>query len=275
MEKNTPSKSSLKKIPDDEIEILSFTSEYKTLKKDLMEMQKNSNKDDVDILSLTTNYKNLKKDIDEYQKKENKTEIELVSLTTEYKNLKKELEEYKKKYEEEKELNKEEKLKLIEESKIKEKNNNKKIIKTIIKIVIILLIIYVLFFQIFGITKIDNNSMHPTISKGDLVFFVRHSKDYKVGDIVTFKKDGKRYILRIIGIENQTIYINNEDKLVNKNNIDQSLYEDIIPKNSEIKYPYDIQKNKVFVVGDYRLETDDSRMFGEIDINMIDGKVIN
>ena len=55
----------------------------------------------------------------------------------------------------------------------------------------------------------------------------------------------------------------------------QTYFENIIPEGSNITYPYKVGNNQVFVVGDYRVETEDSRIFGAIDMDIIDGKVIS
>lgn len=147
----------------------------------------------------------------------------------------------------------------------------------VIKIVFIIVLIYVMFFWIFGLTRIDDLAMHPTIASGDLLIYYRLDKDYHVGDVVTFKKNGKRYILRILATQGETVSLNADNELINSGaQIEkETLFKDSIPESSSVKYPYKVEKGKVFVVGDYRLESDDSREFGAIDISIIDGKVIS
>ena len=45
-------------------------------------------------------------------------------------------------------------------------------------------------------------------------------------------------------------------------------------EESNIEYPYIVETGKVFVMSDYRLNKDDSRMFGAVPIEKIKGKVI-
>lgn len=147
----------------------------------------------------------------------------------------------------------------------------------IIKFLFIALLIYVCFFWVFGLTRMKDLSMRPTIQPGSLVLYYRLDKNYVVGDVVTYKKDGKRYISRIIALPNDEVYLSNNGDFITKNGSEthQVYFENVIPEDSTIRYPYKVGANQVFVLGDYRIEANDSRSFGAIDINSIDGKVIS
>lgn len=178
----------------------------------------------------------------------------------------------------EEELTREEELK---KEKLEKEKNRKKIIngiKTlIIKVLFIAIIIYIMFFYLFGLARMNNLSMMPTINPGSLILYYRLDKDYHVGDVVTFTKDGQRYVSRIVATQNQTLSLNVQGEfMTNEGNEEhQTYFENIIPSDSKITYPYKLGQNQVFVVGDYRIETDDSREFGAIDVDLIDGKVIS
>ena len=178
----------------------------------------------------------------------------------------------------EEELSKEELLKKEKLEKEKHKKRLKNGIKTlVIKIIFIAILIYVMFFLIFGLTRMNDLAMKPSINSGCLVLYYRLDKEYHVGDVVTFKKDGKRYVLRIVATQNQLLSINTQGEFMTSegNEQPQTYFENLLPEESKIKYPYQVGENQVFVVGDYRLETEDSREFGAIDVSLIDGKVIS
>ena len=119
--------------------------------------------------------------------------------------------------------------------------------------------------------------MSPNIAAGDLLLYYRLDKNYQIGDVVTFKMDDKRYVLRIIALEGQVITLNTEDEFLIDGEIEyhKTYFENSFPNGSRVSYPYRVPKNKVFVVGDYRTNSNDSRLFGAIDVNSIDGKVIS
>ena len=170
-----------------------------------------------------------------------------------------------------------------EEEKINLKHDKrKKLLRNIrilsIKIVFVVIFFYIILFKVFGFTRMNDLAMHPTIAAGDLLLYYRLDNNYHIGDVVTFKKNNKRYVLRIIATEGQVVSLNGNNELYNNSgnyDLKQTLFEDLIPEESKIEYPYTVGKGKVFVVGDYRLEADDSRVFGAIDTKIIDGKVIS
>ena len=169
----------------------------------------------------------------------------------------------------------------LSSKKHKNSNNNKLIISNIKlilkKLIFIVLLFVVLFFFIFGFTRISDISMSPNIAAGDLLIYYRLDKNYTVGDVVTFKKDNKRYVLRILALEGQTVSLNQNNDFLIDGEIEyhKTYFENNIPKKKGIKYPYKVPKGKVFVVGDYRSKYDDSRTFGAIDKSIIDGKIIS
>ena len=146
-----------------------------------------------------------------------------------------------------------------------------------IKIIFIVILIYVVFFWVFGVTRLKDRAMKPNVADGDLLLYYRLDKNYEIEDIVTFKKDDKRYVLRIIATAGQTITLNSDGDFIIDGGTEkhQTYFKNEIPENSQITYPYTVEPNHVFVVGDYRLDTNDSRTFGAIDVSIIDGKVIS
>ena len=150
-------------------------------------------------------------------------------------------------------------------------------IKVLIKkVIFIILLIYILFFHIFGFVRIKDNAMTPNIAAGDLLLYYRLDKKYNVGDVVTFRLNDKNYILRVIAVEGDVVSKGiNGDFLINGDiEYHKTYLENSFPSFNRVKYPYKIPKDKVFVVGDYRSEHNDSRVFGAISTKIIKGKVI-
>lgn len=92
--------------------------------------------------------------------------------------------------------------------------------------------------------------MYPTIKDGDIVFVNRIFSDIKREDIIAFKKpdENKTQIKRVKGLEGNTVYKYGE----------------------EIRVP----KGSIWVVGDNRGNSIDSRTYGAISKGLIVGKVI-
>ena len=120
--------------------------------------------------------------------------------------------------------------------------------------------------------------MKPTLVTGDRLFV---NLDYyltnepKRGDVIVFKfpKDKKKdYIKRIIGLPNEEIRIKEGQVFINNIILEEDyvLFEgDSLEKNMD---PLRIPSNDIFVMGDNRNHSFDSRMFGTVPIKDIKGK---
>lgn len=167
-------------------------------------------------------------------------------------------------------------------SSISKNNKHKSIMKDNIKMLVrkfifIVLLFVVLFGFIFGFIRMNNISMSPSIVPGNLLLYYRLDKNYSVGDVVIFERNNKKYILRVIALENQVITLNSDDEFLIDGELEthKTYFENSFPIGGKVKYPYRVPKGKVFVVGDYRNDSADSRSFGAIDKSIIKGKVIS
>ena len=112
----------------------------------------------------------------------------------------------------------------------------------------------------------EGDAMAPSISNGDVILFYKHKSVYNVGDIVTFKKGDKQYVLRVIAIEGQIIETNKNDEIVINNHVekDKKYLEKEVKEKVGISLPYKVEEGKVFVISDQREIIDDSRIYGAI-----------
>ena len=147
----------------------------------------------------------------------------------------------------------------------------------ITKLVLILCVVYIVFTYCFGMLRMKGISMVPSISDGDLVVYYRLEKEYRNGDIVVFDNGQDTYVLRIVATEGQTVDINGSGDLMINGHIeeDQSYFKTKEAEDSDVKFPYVVEQGKIFVIGDYRKESKDSRIFGAIDKTEIKGKVLS
>ncbi|MBR2704032.1 MAG: signal peptidase I [Clostridia bacterium] len=164
-------------------------------------------------------------------------------------------------------------------------SNNDELKKTTIKNTIILIekiiflsiVIFVVTKYFFEVTRINTNGMQPYVYDGDLALVYKKKGNYTIGDVIMFKKDNKKYVLRIIAKEGQVISMSESGNLI----IDgwpenrETVYKTYPAENSNITYPYVVEPGKVFVMNDNRYEDDDSRYFGAIETKSIVGKVVS
>lgn len=154
-----------------------------------------------------------------------------------------------------------------------EKNLKYYFVETI-KIVIIVAVVYFMQQYIVGTCRVSGQSMYPTLNNEnenktlDRVIVERisnYTRNYSRGEVVLLKShDSKNniYIKRIIGLSNEEIEIKNGEVYING----EKLEEPYLPvgtktyQNLKIKIP----ENSVFVLGDNRYNSTDSRILGTI-----------
>lgn len=153
---------------------------------------------------------------------------------------------------------------------------NKKLLSLGLRLVLIVLMLVVLFGVVFGLKRMDTSAMQPSVVEGDLLLYYRLSRDYNVGDVVVVENNGRTYVLRIIAKAGQSVDINDDGKVLVDNYPESAepFYLTEKPDESQIRLPYTVPQGHIFVMGDYRTATEDSRQFGSIHMNDIKGKVM-
>ena len=126
------------------------------------------------------------------------------------------------------------------------------------------------------VLQISGNSMTPTLAGGEVVVTVKGAS-FQPGDIVAFYYDNKILVKRVIAgpgdwvdiDEAGTVYVN-----------EQELYEPYLVEKAlgdcNIELPYQVPESKIFVMGDHRSVSVDSRntALGCVAYDQIVGKLI-
>lgn len=121
-------------------------------------------------------------------------------------------------------------------------------------------------------TRVPTESMRPTIDPGDHLIVSRlpyYYRDPVKGEMVVFKYNSDHLIKRVIGVPGDLIDIIDSVLYVNNVAIDESNY--LLPETktylytgSAITFPYVVPEGYYFMLGDNRLNSKDSRVFGTI-----------
>lgn len=109
------------------------------------------------------------------------------------------------------------------------------------------------------VLQISGNSMTPTLSGGEIVVSLKGAS-FQPGDIVAFYYDNKILVKRVIAGPGDWVDINEEGTVfVNE----QELYEPYLVEKAlgdcNIELPYQVPESKIFVMGDHRSVSVDSR----------------
>ena len=109
------------------------------------------------------------------------------------------------------------------------------------------------------ILQIYGTSMAPTLQDGDIVLTVKTSK-FESGDVIAFYYNNKILVKRVIATSGDWVNMDEDgDVTVNGN----MLYEPYIVDKSvgecNIDFPYQVPEERLFVMGDHRSVSIDSR----------------
>ncbi len=145
----------------------------------------------------------------------------------------------------------------------------------IFKLLLFLTLLGVMFFFVFGIERSSDYTMYPSVKAGDLVLYYRLQTDFAAGDVVIVKKDGKEEIRRIIAVPGDTVDITRDGLKINGYiQQENSIYAETLPYVEGITFPVTVGRDNYFVLADARLNTRDSRMYGAVKKEEIEGLVM-
>ena len=126
------------------------------------------------------------------------------------------------------------------------------------------------------VLQIYGNSMTPTLQDGEIIFTVKTSK-FEPGDVIAFYYNNKILVKRVICgpadwvnmDEDGTVYVNGTE-LYEPYLVDKAL------GDCNIELPYQVPDGKVFVMGDHRSTSVDSRntAVGCVAQEQVVGKII-
>ena len=148
----------------------------------------------------------------------------------------------------------------------------------------VMLLVAIVFFLTFvaGIITVQQASMTPTLLEGDRMVVRSIFYSPRHGDVVVFARrgfeDDNMLVKRVIGLEGDVIDINTEAGIVYRNGA--ALYEpftnDLTHAAGNMTYPFTVPAGHVFVIGDNRNNSMDSRhtVIGAVDEREIIGQVI-
>lgn len=126
------------------------------------------------------------------------------------------------------------------------------------------------------VLQISGNSMSPTLTEGEIVISLNGS-GFETGDIVAFYFDNKVLIKRVIAGPGDWVDIDEEGTVfVN----DQEIYEPYLVEKAlgdcNIQLPYQVPEERIFVMGDHRSVSVDSRnsALGCVGYDQIVGRLV-
>lgn len=141
------------------------------------------------------------------------------------------------------------------------------------KIAVTALVVWLLCNYVISIHANHSNASYPMIKDGDLCISYRLG-EIKGGDEVSYRHNGKVCFGRIAAQAGDTVEIKSGYVSVDGYGVLEDVVYETSEEGSKIKYPYTVPQNSVFVLNDFRKDTDDSRSFGAVALDDIEGKVV-
>lgn len=172
----------------------------------------------------------------------------------------------------------------IVEQPQEKKNVGKSLLKDLKEILLIIgifMLVYVLFFRSVVVV---GSSMNNTLVDGDRLLLISNTlyRNPKQGDVIVAAKesfrDGEPIVKRVIAVGGQTVDIDFDTGVVTVDGIvlEESYISSPTLHGEGMKFPLTVPEGCVFVMGDNRMNSTDSRspQIGLIDNRQILGKVI-
>ena len=126
------------------------------------------------------------------------------------------------------------------------------------------------------VLQVTGTSMEPNLYAGDIIVGVR-TNSFELGQVCSFYFNNKLVLKRVIGTAGDWINIDDDGRVYVNNILMEEPYVQEYAKGiCDIEFPYQIPDGKVFVLGDNRAESIDSRStaVGCVPVDEIVGKII-
>ena len=149
------------------------------------------------------------------------------------------------------------------------------------RVALLALVAWVVLTYGFLICQCTGQAMFPAMKDGDLtIIFRREAHDLfgqklAAGDIVAYRAEGERRFGRIVAVGGDTVQIDtNGSVMVNGVTESDEILFPTYPRTDLLNITF-VQDGYLYVLGDYRTNTRDSRDYGPIAMDQVEGKVIS
>ena len=156
------------------------------------------------------------------------------------------------------------------------KDYRKMLANTVSSLIVVAAIAVLISMLFLPVLRVTGTSMTPTLMNDELVICSKRS-NFKSGDVVAFYFNNKILLKRVIGTAGDVIDVTEDGFVyVNGEMLDEPYVSEHAFGECDIELPYQVPENRIFVMGDHRATSVDSRSstIGCIADEYIIGRVI-
>lgn len=149
------------------------------------------------------------------------------------------------------------------EKELKRVRHTKEYGRTLRGTIYILLVVAAVAFLVatlfLPVLRVYGTSMEPTLKNKEIVVALKGS-EFKRGDIVAFYYNNKILLKRVIGVASDQIVIEKDGTVfVNGEKLEEPYISGKSLGECDLSFPYQVPDNRIFVMGDHRDVSIDSR----------------
>lgn len=145
----------------------------------------------------------------------------------------------------------------------------------LMKIVLVAVFLIIVFTFFFGIYREPDNMMSPAIKEGDLVIYYRLDREYVSGDVVMVENRGDVAPKRVVATGGDSVDITKKGLTINGYvQQEKNIYSETLPYKNGTSLPVKLSEGQVFVLGDNRSYSEDSRNYGPVETDATKGHVL-
>lgn len=151
------------------------------------------------------------------------------------------------------------------------------LLRELVETVVLSLVIFLLIRQVVQNYRIESHSMEPNFYEGQ--FILVNKLAYRLGapergDVIVFhnpRNGDEDYIKRVIGLPGDTVQIQDQTVYVNGQPLKEPYLPDQLPMGPALGLTV-VEPDHLFVMGDNRPNSEDSRAFGQLSEDLIVGQ---